>query len=152
MLMGIQDCFAIMASLCINQSANAELVSSVNISGAWIKIGEVSVESITRSDSIVMPVVRMMRETCSGGICVYYRGHCGTSEGQRTCTLWYTPEPSEPLRKIKIFGTVHEVAEVMESVMVIGKGEFSTRLSDFDYSAQSDFPPICPARTSCPSN
>jgi hypothetical protein len=148
----VANCFAILASLCINQSATAEVEASGGLSGARIQIGQVSIDSIIRSDSILRPHVSQMREACNRSSCIDYRGHCSVLGGRRRCTLWYAPRRSDALRRIEITGEGRAVAAVMSSVRLMEGNRFSMLLSEFRYDAQNDLPPICQPRSICSNN
>jgi hypothetical protein len=152
MLIASLDCMAIAASVCLNQTADVRIIESGNMSAARVEIGRVLLESITRSDSIVNPLVSEMRRECRSGECVYYRGHCRTTGRRRRCNLWYSWSPSEPLRRLEIAGPQAPVVAAMNSVRLTNGSRFNARLVEFQYDAEDASPPTCHERSGCPSN
>ena len=85
----LPECLALVAAICLNQSAKVEVISDSIWSGARIEVDGAEIISVIRSDSGLFPDRRRMSRYCSGSTCVYYHAYC-TGEGQRyLCKIFY---------------------------------------------------------------
>jgi hypothetical protein len=146
------SCFAIIGSLCIQDSAKAEIVYGSGWSGAVVtdKNG-VIISSMTGSDAIVIPYTPEMHKVCSNNICLFYKAGCVDSGRTRKCTIWYSDNSSMPLRQIEITGETYHVKSALRHVKLIRSSQLIIPLARFQYDASDALPPTCYSRTGCMS-
>jgi len=142
----ITSCLAVLASICLNGNATADVYYGAPISGATIRYGGATIESLTGSDLILPPYVPDMRRQCSARACLFYRGHCAEAGAQRTCTLWYSFSREMELRKVTVAGDRAAVSLAMGDLRLVRSPNVLFPLSTFRYDAPDDLPPLCRVR------
>ena len=142
----IGTCLAIIASICINDNANANIQRSGTWSGGVLQVGNATVTSSLASDSIVLPLTREMRRECMKGECLFYRGHCKDVSDARNCVLWYSFAANTPLRKIELTGNGPSVAKALNGLKLVRSARYIVPLSSLKFDAETDLPPTCYAR------
>jgi hypothetical protein len=147
----IERCTAIVAALCIQGSSTIESVSSTTWSGATVRIADVSIVSAIGSDAITEPYLPMMRKTCRGSKCVYYRGNCAWHTERSACTLWYTFGADMPLRNVMLKGPRASLEAVLPTIDLVRSAAFTIPLSRFALIADDDSAPTCRRREGCSS-
>jgi hypothetical protein len=150
MLDSITSCLAVIASLCITGSATAEVRRGAGWSGAILSLHNATATSMIGSDTEILPYPGVMREFCSNGMCILYRGHCGEATTEYACTLWYSYDQAMPLRKIDVTGDRASVSLAMDELRLVRAPEVVVSLSRFRYDAHDALPPTCYSREGCP--
>lgn len=149
-LASLTSCVTIVASLCVDVQATAEVRRSGSWSGAIINLPGATATSMLTSDAEVLPYIEEMQDLCSDGTCTWYQGHCGGSASDYTCTLWYSYDQATPLRKIDISGDSVSVSAALDNLMLIRSPEIVIPLTRFHYDARDALPPTCYSRSGCP--
>jgi len=99
----LQECLALVAGVCLNQNAEARVLASTIWNGAVIRIGEVTIESVVRTDgSGVFPDRRRMSRYCFDGGCIYYHVFCDTRDARYICRYTYNEAEDGFSRKLEI--------------------------------------------------
>jgi hypothetical protein len=146
---GTTACLAIVASLCVTDTAKADISSGPGWMGAVITLNNVKVTSMTSSDAIIIPYKERMTKLCSVGHCIFYKGYCGKGDGKFSCNIWYSFEEATELRRIKMRGKRVFILSAMDRLRVVMSPDIMIPLSTFRYDAQDDSPPACYARQGC---
>jgi hypothetical protein len=145
-------CLAVVASLCVADTAKADISSGPGWVGAVIAIKDVTITSTITSDAIVTPYKEDMLSLCTGEHCVFYKGYCDNNKHRTNCSLWYLPEKSSQLRRIEIIGRRKSVFLILDRLKLVVSPGPMIPLSTFRYDAQNDSPPTCYARRGCTAN
>lgn len=146
---GVMSCLSIVASLCMNTTATAEIQRSTVWSGATVQVGGATITSMVNSDAIVLPDMKNIQRSCKGGTCTLYSGRCAKSSRGLKCTLWYSFTAEMPLRRIDIEGNYESVHRAMKDIRLVRSTDVLVPLSHFHYNAPTDEPPTCYARPKC---
>lgn len=137
----LADCFAVVASLCVNDSAVAKLTWSANLSGAALEISGANLTSIVGSDNVILPNVRKMHTACAGGRCIYYSGRCSGTDSDYKCNLWYSYTRRMPLRQIEITGSLNQVREIKRKLKIVRSNVSLIPLATLKFDAGDNSPP-----------
>lgn len=152
MLESATTCIAIIASICVSETATADITQSNTWSGAVIHVRGVEVTSQLGSDLILSPNRNSMKELCVDGSCLLYRGHCGKFRSKYVCTLWYSSNEIKSLRKIKVMGKRELVPLAMMRLKLVHSAAVQIALSQFRFDADNNLAPACYPRDGCAAN
>jgi hypothetical protein len=146
----LTSCFAVVGSLCLQDSATAEIRYGTGWSGAVItdKNGVV-ISSMTGSDAIVTPYTPKMYKVCSKNDCLFYKAGCTASGTEMKCTIWYSYHPSMPLRQIEITGAKDSVQAAIGHIKLVRSHRLIIPLASLQYDASDSLPPTCYSRAGC---
>jgi hypothetical protein len=150
MIESVASCLAVLASLCFNGNAQADVSWSSLWSGARIRYEGTEIVAQAGSDSPFRPFLPQMQSFCWLGACTLFRAHCGDADRQYRCTLYYSFDRQMEVRKVTITGERTAVLAAMSSVQLVRSSRVLIRLSFFSYDAPDDLPPMCRVRTGCP--
>lgn len=146
----LSSCFAIVGSLCVQGSANAEILYGPGWSGTVIREKNgVIISSMTGSDAEVTPYLPVMHRICAEKECILYRAGCINSGETTTCTIWYSYNATIPLRKIEMAGRLDDVHDAMRDLKLVRSHRSAIPLSRFQYDAIDALPPACFLRAGC---
>lgn len=149
---GINDCLAVVAALCINGTAKADISPGPGWAGAVITLESATIISTIDSDAIVYSYKPNMKKLCANNHCIFYKGFCRKSKRGLGCSIWYSFGDVEPLRKIEINGNRTSVLAAVKSIKIVKSPDVTFPLSSFRYDATDDSPPACYARRGCPAS
>lgn len=149
--MAVLDCLAIVASLCLDQSANLELKRGTVWSGAKITIGDVEIISTASADSVITPYIPLMHRICDKKKCIFYKSYCDTQDGRCICTVWFTFYRDMYLRKLEISGPNTAVLDIKKRVNLVRAPNFMVPLSQLSLMSRDSSPPVCRSRSACSS-
>ena len=115
----MNECLALVAGVCLNQNAQVQIATSSIGAGAMINIGDVTIESVVRTDAGVFPDRRRMSRYCFDGGCIYYHVYC-EAEGERyACGITYNESEDQFSRRLKIVGPGRsEMADVWNDLRI----------------------------------
>lgn len=142
-------CLAVVASVCVSDTASADISPGPGWVGAVITLKDVKITSTISSDSIVTPYKKHMIKLCLKNQCIFYKGFCGKSEDEYKCLLWYSFDRMTELRNIEIRGRRDAVLSTTKHVKIVMSPAAVIPLAILNYSAQDDSPPTCNARRGC---
>lgn len=143
------SCLAVVASLCVPDTAKADISSGPGWVGAVITLNNVRATSTIASDAIVSPDKKHMIKLCLDERCIFYKGYCGQGNGKFTCSIWYSFDGMSELRRIELRGKRVSVLSVMSRLKLVMSPDTMIPLSTFRYDGQDDSPPTCYARQGC---
>jgi len=138
------QCLAIIAGLCVNQSAHVELDRQGLWSGADISINRSQLSVVANSDSLPFPDRRKMAKACVEGGCIYYHRHCEDKNAELICRISYNQIWWHHNRQIVVHSPSREAMEAdLHSInLVIGEGA-AIALNDLSTTAETELPPFC---------
>jgi hypothetical protein len=142
-------CLAVVASLCVADSAKADINSGPGWVGAVIEMKDVKITSTIASDAIVTPYKNQMTKHCLREGCILYKAYCGKVDSKLGCSIWYLREDALELRRVELTGQKKSVLFVIGRLKLVVFSDAMIPLSAFRYDAQDDSPPTCYARRGC---
>lgn len=145
----ITTCLAVVAALCVNDTATVNISPGPGWVGAVVTLKRVKITSTISSDAIISPYKKSMQELCLNGACTFYKGYCGQSKRKYTCNVWYSFDGVASLRRVEITGDQTSVLSVRGRVKLVRSADTMFPLSAFHYDASDDLPPTCYVRQGC---
>ena len=139
----LDSCLAIIASICLNGSAEIELVRGWPWSGARITAANVTIASTLGTDNRQVPDDSQMEKLCATGKCFRYSRHCSVIMEETHCKYYYASDMSPYLREIEMTGP--SMAEIEKSWSNIAFAPYPDLRIGFDrltFDNGSDLPPI----------
>jgi hypothetical protein len=143
------ECLAVVAYICLNQSANIALLSDGGFTSTKINIDNVEIVSAASLDNLTPPNLSVMTSECSDGACFHYTRYCSAHEQNYKCEFYYSIGTERLLRKISFSGKQDSIAAVMQKVSfypMVGKAVLFSRLN-FDNGRKEA--PSCLRRNGC---
>lgn len=143
------NCLAVIASLCVPDTAKADISSGPGWVGAVIATKNTRITSTIASDALIYPYKKLMQDLCSGESCILYKGFCGKNVRKFSCNIWYSVDENSELRRIEVIGKQDSVLSVLSRVKLVISSDVMIPLSTFHYNAKDASPPTCYARQGC---
>lgn len=140
----VSECLAVIAGLCVNQSATADLSFSGGWAGAQISISNTKLVAVWYNDNIVFPDRRLMEKVCVKGGCLYYHKFCNEKDGRYRCTISYNEGWWDTNRRIAIESpTSEELIRVSNGLSIVLSGGQLVPITSISIASQDDRPPFC---------
>lgn len=85
----LAECLALVAAICLDESARVEVISDAFWVGARIEVDGAEITSVIRTDAGLFPDRRRIPRYCAASTCIYYHAYCA-QEGERYfCRISY---------------------------------------------------------------
>lgn len=142
------ECLALVAGVCLNQSANVELNATSLWRGARIMVEGVVITSVVQSDTPVLPDRRQMSRYCMDSECINYHINCSEEYMKQVCRVWYLSPTDSFAKELEISAdsvALMNAAFAMLRVAVFQSGKL-VRLAELEVRSPSRYPPICRPR------
>ena len=142
------QCLAVVAAICIHNSAVIEVVANASWSGARIAIRSTRITSVISSDVMIFPDRRRMNSYCHGSICIYYHMYCSMLPSGYTCRLTYTLPDMTFSRSAEIVSpTRAEMNDILNTLELVPYYTARpVKLSAFDRRSSNPNSPYCRPR------
>lgn len=144
----LDECIALVATICLNQNARAEVFVTSLSAGARIEIEDTKITSILRTDASPFPDRRRMYRYCSKHECIHYHVFCESSLDSYKCRVSYFEQGSGFRRRIEIVtSTETRMAAIFSTLRIAAlPSQRLVPLSAFRVKSSAPFPPYCRPR------
>lgn len=95
------ECLALIASICINESAEIQVVYGAGWSGATISTSTSMITSEYAGDTINYASRNDMDKVCDR-VCIIYSQQCAEELSSYRCVIYFSRDIHEPLRRLTI--------------------------------------------------
>lgn len=95
------ECLALIASICINESTDAQVVHGAGWSGATIRTSISVITSEYAGDTVNYVSKNDMDKVCDR-VCVIYSQQCAQEISSYRCVIYFSHDIHKPLRRLTI--------------------------------------------------
>lgn len=135
------ECLALIAAICLNQTAEVELRRDGSGTGAYIKLRDGEIISEIASDVLISPDRKLMHKVCRSE-CLYHAQNCSENSSGSTCIIYYLNTGDVYLKRIELSAkSAKDIQSIKRSVDIcLSTG--CLRLSDLSNEIKGHFPPF----------
>lgn len=134
------DCLALVAAICLNETAMIEVDRSGGGTSAVIDIRRGRIVSQISSDNLLIADREKMFEYCSRE-CFHYSQKCDIIERRYVCDIYYIEKGKSYVKILTISGPGEAVVNEIKGAIKLCVGGDCQKLSAFEVEPRGAFPP-----------
>lgn len=144
------ECLALILSLCLNESSNAEISISPGWTGAEVILSDGSIVIQNSADAVVYGDPKKLHSACEGA-CLYYAKRCTENNQLYRCSIYFTSELMRPLQVLHIDAAGPSQNTSIQERISLCSNEKCFKISRLvETCAAENFPPFRYDRRSAP--